>query len=1004
MMLVSLFVFTVAFLVQVADLEAGLLAVQSILIDESDCVRGEILVKFREGISREEREGVHRAFGLGVLSEHRGGVQRLRIPDGQTEHEILSLLEGDPRVEYAELNTICHGFFIPNDTYYSFQWHFPRVNCALAWEISTGEGVVVGILDSGIAYEDYPVPAHESRTVRAGIDSFKQAPDLAGTSFVPGYDFINDDSHPNDNHGHGTHVAGTVAQTTNNGSGVAGMAFDCTLMPVKVLDYKNAGTAQALADGLYWATDHGAQVINMSLGWRPRDNPGATVENAIAYAYNQGVVLVAAAGDYGWGTVSYPAAYPEVIAVGATRYDDQLAHYSQYGSEQELVAPGGDLGVDQNGDVYADGVLQQTFQRYQPSSSSGSRSLSDPTDFSYEYLQGASMAAPHVSALAAMMIANGQTGVENVRTILHETAVDLGAPGWDETYGWGLIDAYAALTYGNGVQTPVVNSVQIENVTLTHTDDYIKDGDDAQLIATATDDDPGFGISNVTADLRGLGGGANVAPDSYVDGSATWTIPGVTCSPSDGAVTVTVTAVDPAGSTASGIDDIVSDNALPGGVTGFTAQPGHGKTTLSWDDPSGLDANYYGMLVRYDGGGDYPQYGTLGSYPSDVLDGNGDAFDGTGAGPEIHTIVPRDIYYYTAFAYDRAMNYGPAVSSAQDRATNYYLADLGSGDGRIPSDGYDGRVDFDDLFPFSTRYSMSNPTGTDAEADFGPTVASGGYTTAGDHRLGIPSPDGVVDFRDLMILGMNYDSGVSRPIPLEERIVADRLGLELRGEWGVGEGGQHLDVTVYLANDGHAVKGVSAMVRFDPSYLSVREVVSGSVLGVDGEDALVLHRVGDGMVQLDGVVLGADRGTVHSGDVGVTRFTVYGAEIGDLEFGEVWVRDVANADLGVSIGGLSLASSALPTRYALSQNHPNPFNPETTIRYDVPSLGPVSVVVYDVTGRTVRVLVDGDRMAGRHRVVWDGRDGLGRAVGSGVYLYRMEAWAYRATGKMVLIQ
>ncbi len=190
----------------------------------------------------------------------------------------------------------------------------------------------------------------------------------------------------------------------------------------------------------------------MSLGWFPGYDPGATVHDAVEYAYDHGVVLVASSGNWGTGTVAFPAAYPEVIAVGATKYGNQIADYSQYGPEQEVVAPGGDVYLDDNGDGEVDGVLQQTFVGH---SFGPPEVLSDPTDFDYYFYDGTSMAAPHVAALVALMIANGQTGVENIRTILHETALDLGGPGWDEQYGYGLIDAYSALTYSPGGCTGV---------------------------------------------------------------------------------------------------------------------------------------------------------------------------------------------------------------------------------------------------------------------------------------------------------------------------------------------------------------------------------------------------------------------------------------------------------------------------------------------------------------------------------------------------------------------
>ncbi|MFH1313015.1 MAG: S8 family serine peptidase [Candidatus Eisenbacteria bacterium] len=444
-LVLSLALILLAAALQAEDFRSLPLSERTARTDKVEYVRGEVLVKFKMGISDYQMLEIHDRLGTEVVSIHRGGVKRLKVPAGTDEQALLSQLSNDPNVEYAELNTICHAFMIPNDPYYTYQWHFPNINMPQAWDVSTGSGVIVGILDSGIAYENYAVPSYELDTVVSGVTQYVLAPELDGTSFVAGYDFINNDSHPNDNDAHGTHVSGTVAQVTNNSTGVAGMAFDCSLMPVKVLDYSGSGTAQSLADGLYWAADNGAQVINMSLGWVPGYNPGPTVANAITYAYNAGVVLLASTGNAGADQVSYPAAYPEVIAVGATRYDDARPSYSQYGSNMEICAPGGDMGVDQNGDTYGDGVLQMTFDGYDPGPP---EQLADPTAFGYWFYDGTSMACPHATALVAMMIANGQTGAENIRTILHETALDLGIAGWDQYYGYGRIDAYAALTYG----------------------------------------------------------------------------------------------------------------------------------------------------------------------------------------------------------------------------------------------------------------------------------------------------------------------------------------------------------------------------------------------------------------------------------------------------------------------------------------------------------------------------------------------------------------------------
>ncbi len=260
--------------------------------------------------------------------------------------------------------------------------------------------------------------------------SYEMAPDLSGNSFLGGWDFVNQDAHPNDDNGHGTHVSGTIAQTTNNGVGVAGVAFETTIMPVKVLNSAGSGTYQWIADGIYYAVDNGADIISMSLGG---SSPSSTLEAAVAYAYNNGVVVVAASGNDN-GAVGYPAAYDAyVIAVGATQYDEARAPYSNYGSSLDIVAPGGNTGVDQNGDGFADGVLQNTFG-------------DTPVDWGFWFYQGTSMATPHVSGVAALLLARDSTLTpDEVRDILQSTADDLGVAGRDNTFGNGLVNTEAAL-------------------------------------------------------------------------------------------------------------------------------------------------------------------------------------------------------------------------------------------------------------------------------------------------------------------------------------------------------------------------------------------------------------------------------------------------------------------------------------------------------------------------------------------------------------------------------
>jgi len=390
-------------------------------------VPNEIIVKFKKGLSEDHINQTNRRHGTYVLyTSPFAGFRRIKLPAGKTVKQAVELYNREPDVEYAELNYYAYAFFVPDDPLYSYQWHFndtlAGINIEKAWDITTGNpNVIIAVLDTGVAYENFR--------------SYQQAPDLANTRFVPGYNFIRNNAHANDDDGHGTHITGTLAQSTNNGLDVAGIAFNCSIMPVKVLNKRGEAPYTIIADGVYFAADNGADIINLSLGG-PYDS--ATLRDAVAYAYGKGVTIVCAAGnEYEEGNPTmYPAAYDDFcIAVGATRYDQTRAYYSTTGSYLDLTAPGGDLNVDQNGDGYYDGILQQTFG-------------SSPRDWDYLWFyQGTSMAAPHVSGVAALLISTGVTGPDAIREALEGTAEDLGIPGWDVEYGWGLVDAYAALNY-----------------------------------------------------------------------------------------------------------------------------------------------------------------------------------------------------------------------------------------------------------------------------------------------------------------------------------------------------------------------------------------------------------------------------------------------------------------------------------------------------------------------------------------------------------------------------
>lgn len=379
---------------------------------------GEILVKFKNNSPINELNLVQK-YSLNNVKSKSLGVYSAGF-NGQSIDlaRKISELRNDPGVEFAEPNYIARAFFTPNDQYYQYQWNFSKelLDMERVWDMATGKGVKVAVVDTGIAYENYK--------------SFAKAPDLENTIFTAGFNAIANSSHANDDNGHGTHVTGTIAQSTNNNLGLAGMAFNASVIPVKALDRNGSGTYSDIAEGIIWAANNGANVINLSLGG---PYSSQTLYNAIKYANSKDVTIVAASGNDGARSVSYPAAYNDyVIAVGATGYDKSVTSYSNQGSSLDLVAPGGDLKMDQDGDGYGDGILQQTFKN-------------NPSSFGYYFFQGTSMAAPHVAAAAALLLEKGAGSPSQIQKVLEETADDIYYPGRDNTSGFGFLNIYKAL-------------------------------------------------------------------------------------------------------------------------------------------------------------------------------------------------------------------------------------------------------------------------------------------------------------------------------------------------------------------------------------------------------------------------------------------------------------------------------------------------------------------------------------------------------------------------------
>jgi len=416
-------------------LSSSVIAEETTKDSKQKYVSDEIVVRFKNAAKESQIDKLNAKFGASEIKETKR-FRRLKVSKGKNILDLLKMYKNDPNVEYAEPNYFAYALMSPNDPLFHYQWNlnsseFGGINAEKAWDISTGSGVVVAVIDTGIAFEDYCFGSKRRPTC------YYKAPDLANTCFVPGIDIVNNDLHPNDDHFHGTLVAGVVAQSTNNNMGVAGVAYDSCLMPVKVLDKSGGGTYADIAEGIIWAADHGAQVISLSLGGT---SGSQVLKDAVSYADSKSVIIVAAMGNDGEDLLIYPAAYEEVIAVGATQFDKSLAPYSNYGPTVDIVAPGGNKNVDQNKDGKPDGIIQNTFDP----------ELRDPRYFGYFSLTGTSLATPHVSGIAALIIAYGNANTpDEVRAALEETANDLGAPGRDDVFGYGLVDADAALQWNS---------------------------------------------------------------------------------------------------------------------------------------------------------------------------------------------------------------------------------------------------------------------------------------------------------------------------------------------------------------------------------------------------------------------------------------------------------------------------------------------------------------------------------------------------------------------------
>jgi serine protease len=395
---------------------------------------GELIVLFQDSVSERTVEVALRSVGgREARRASRGRHLRVALDRHVGVGEAVGRLRALPEVVYAEPNHIRRKHqgttLSPNDRFFRAQWNMRLIGAPRTWGIQQGSAsVVVAVLDTGVAFENF--------------GPYRKAPDWGSLRFYPGFDPVNGDARANDDEYHGTHVASTVAEATNNTEGVTGLAFGCSLMPVKVLDAQGNGDDFTVAEGIDYVTNfrdggtNPVKVINLSLGG---PGEGETLRRAVDRAVQAGILVVASAGNENVGEVDFPAGFESVLAVGAVGPGKQRAPYSNYGSALDVVAPGGDFDRDDDNDGNPDLVYQQMPDPF-------SVEIGRYDDFCYCGLEGTSMASPHVAALAALLFSQGIGDARAVRAAIEQTAEDLGATGRDDQFGHGLIRPEKALS------------------------------------------------------------------------------------------------------------------------------------------------------------------------------------------------------------------------------------------------------------------------------------------------------------------------------------------------------------------------------------------------------------------------------------------------------------------------------------------------------------------------------------------------------------------------------
>lgn len=398
----------------------------------------EYIIKFNKNIDINYlKKSILKGQGR-VISKISKDIYKVKLDD--KNNKLMNSLQGNSLISYIEPEYLVHIQTVPNDpAFLQQQWNLKMLGLETTWNSTKGsQNVTVAVIDTGI------IPDH---------------PDLKG-NITSGYDFIDHDNDPTDtdpNFSHGTHVAGIIGAVSNNQEGIAGINWNIKIMPVRVIGPGGSGGYSALIAGIYWAVDNDADIINLSLAG---SIDSTSLKEAVNYAVNHNVTIVAAAGNNGSSPILYPAQYPEVISVGAIGPTRKRAYYSNFGPNLDIVAPGGDnsiLGHNYNTILSTAGYMTNNTPTYQ-----------------YTWAQGTSMAAPHVAGLIALLYSRGINNPRQIEQLIKDTADDLGTAGKDNEYGAGLININRALQINDRNNYNENNSVDPDKIKILATNNNTK--------------------------------------------------------------------------------------------------------------------------------------------------------------------------------------------------------------------------------------------------------------------------------------------------------------------------------------------------------------------------------------------------------------------------------------------------------------------------------------------------------------------------------------------------